>query len=205
MNSLLPTGGRIVVGHIGIAAMAEQWGGFPILGIGYLNPSLTDWAICGIIIIMDTASGNKLGLYQELNEITKAYLAGCMDCDGCFQIKLKGWKGYKHHHARVSLWQTSALIPLLLAYHFGGVVKKHIRKGPARDVYSWDVTYTKAVALCRLLLPYLYLKHRQAEILLELQATMAVNNYGRNKLPESTWQLRQKLHSEIALLNKRGK
>ena len=147
----------------------------------------------------------KLGPYETLNKETRAYLAGCMDSDGCFNIKLKHFRSYKHHHARVAIWQTSNMIPSLFAYHFGGTVKKRKRDAPSKDIYAWTVTYRKATNLCRELLPYLFLKHRQAEILLELQENMAVNNYGRAGLPLEKWEYRCQLHREIRCLNKRGK
>ena len=142
---------------------------------------------------------------SAMDDILRAYLAGCMDCDGCFNIKRKTPYGDGHYLPRVSLWQTNPTIPYLLSQEFGGKVKKLTRKAPAKDIYRWEVTYSKAAALCEAVLPFLRIKKVQAQALLSLGETMDRRGYAPTGLPTNVIQLRQRFYDRVRALNHRGK
>ena len=110
---------------------------------------------------------------------TLAYLAGAIDSDGYISIKRSSY----HRRVRldahnnlyqevIGLKQVTREVPQLLLATFGG----HCRlekpwTANSRPLYSYVATDKHAAEACRLLLPYLRVKHDQAEAVLELRAT----------------------------------
>ena len=139
-----------------------------------------------------------------MDDILRAYLAGCMDCDGSFTIKTKPYKNTRYHLPRVAFWQTKPQIVAILHRGFGGSVRQVERKPPAKNQYAWEATYKAAVSLCKAVLPYLVLKRRQAEILIELDQSMS-RSYSNPGIPSVVVALRCALHDEIRRLNKKGR
>lgn len=101
-----------------------------------------------------------------MKESMKAYLAGCMDCDGSFTIVSQG------DGTRVQPWvlfgQVTPQIPNLLLEIVGGYLYYNERPLPRQPYYMWRGTCKVAVSLCQTLLPYLRIKQDQAAIILEL-------------------------------------
>lgn len=112
---------------------------------------------------------------------TLAYLAGVIDSDGCISIRKStyqrrnGIDGTTNpvYSSRVSLKQVTRACPELLLEVFGGA-KTRINqiKGQTQNskpLWKFDVTNRIASNVCEALLPYLRVKHRQAECCLELR------------------------------------
>ena len=110
---------------------------------------------------------------------TLAYLAGAMDSDGCLSIKkstyhLRVRKDSSNpvYSEQLSLKQVTPQIPDLLAVSFGGTVKLVAGQTEnSKPVYRWAVTDTIAARATQMLLPYLLIKRRQAELILELRTS----------------------------------
>lgn len=112
-----------------------------------------------------------------MDNVLLAYLAGAIDSDGSIGIKrstyhrrVRGDASNPTYSERVMLKQVTPQIPTLLKECFGGTYR--LENASTRDgkpLYSFQVTDKQAAEACRLLLPYLRVKHRQAEIVLELR------------------------------------
>ena len=113
----------------------------------------------------------------DKDNILLAYLAGAIDSDGSISIKRSTYGRRKlkdrvspMYYPRISLRQISPIIPTLLKEAFGGVIyigKPSAKKG--KMLYGYEATNLIGERAIRQLLPYLRLKKRQAEIILELQ------------------------------------
>lgn len=105
--------------------------------------------------------------------IVLAYLAGALDADGYFTIKVtihQHWSTGAHE--RVGLKQVTPQVPKLLHEVFGGSIalqKPSVPRG--RPLYVWSTSDRLAATVCAAVLPYLRIKCRQATKLLELAAT----------------------------------
>ena len=121
------------------------------------------------------------------NILLLAYLAGAIDSDGSISIRRStyGRRKLKNrispvYYPRISLRQTSPMIPNLLKETFGGFIcidKPSAKKG--KILYGYEATNLIGERAIRQLLPYLRLKKRQAEIILELQEVRKSGRDGR--------------------------
>ena len=114
---------------------------------------------------------------MTMKEIMRAYLAGCLDCDGAFSIKrstyhmrVRGDAGQPVFSERVMFAQVKPAVTLLLKEYFGG--SYHVDKAAApnrKPIYRWQATDKNAILCVNAVLPYLKIKREQAELLLELR------------------------------------
>jgi len=111
------------------------------------------------------------------NEIL-AYLAGAVDSDGSIGIR-KSTYATRHntawnptYAARISLHQVTPQIPELLKETFdGSITKTKPSTENGKPLLAWNLEHKKAVVAAQSLLPFLRVKRRQAQIILELQLT----------------------------------
>jgi len=96
---------------------------------------------------------------------------------------------------------------------FGGGFREYTPKQMARNsrkqVYRWQATSNRMLHICELILPYLVIKKRQAEIMIQIRRTYndEHNIKGRQhvqNLPKGTLELRQHLMNELKLLHTRS-
>ena len=114
-----------------------------------------------------------------MDALTLAYLAGAMDSDGYFgirkstyAIRVRGDAANPVYSERVGLKQTTPQIPELLRESFGGTLAMNKPGTPnSKALHAWTATDGVAANACELLLPFLRVKRRQAELLLELRST----------------------------------
>jgi hypothetical protein len=112
-----------------------------------------------------------------IEETMKAYLAGCIDCDGSIGIKrstyhmrVRGDARQPVFSERVLFAQVKPEITLLLKEYFGGSYAVYKPGTPrSKPIYRWQVTDKQAVELIRTILPFLTIKRRQALVALELR------------------------------------
>lgn len=112
-----------------------------------------------------------------MDSLTFAYLAGAMDSDGYFSIKrstyhirVRGDAVNAVYSEKMGLHQVTPEIPELLKECFGGSMYLAAAQTPnSKPMYRWTATDTKAAQACEALLPYLRVKRKQAETLLELR------------------------------------
>lgn len=121
-----------------------------------------------------------------MNDTLLAYLAGAMDSDGYFSIKKSTYAMRVRKDAtnavyseRCGLKQTTAVVPELLKECFGGVLSLHRPATPnSKPMHGWQGTDLVAAKCAAALLPYLRIKRRQAELMLELRESKQAG-YGR--------------------------
>lgn len=110
-----------------------------------------------------------------------AYLAGAMDSDGYFTIKrstyhrrVRGDAKNAVYSEKLGLHQTTPDIPHLLKECFGGSLYMATAASENRKpMWRYTATDKGAAMACKMLLPYLMVKKRQAQLLLELRGTKA--------------------------------
>lgn len=166
---------------------------------------------------------------SNMDETLKAYLAGIMDADGYFSIKastyharVRGDAKAPVYQERCGIKQTNPIAIDLLHEHFGGYrswQKPTSKNG--KPLHSWQATDKIAAKVAETLIPYLKIKRRQAEILIELRKDkdrprkeqriisgkpISRNRWGevaitRWSLSPETLQRREALREEIKSLN----
>lgn len=135
---------------------------------------------------------------QRMSEREKlAYLAGVIDSDGC--ISFDG-----RNHPRITITNTRRELLDSLQKQFGGSLSCQLfRNRPAwRPAWLWTLSTTQAVTLLTQLRCWLRLKQEQADLVIE--AFYATRNPERNKLTEEQIALRENHQQRMHSLNKRG-
>ena len=155
-----------------------------------------------------------------LTESDYAWLAGFLDGEGHLTIR------YQRSKRDCLVTSTVATIAVSQAHpreailywmkeSFGGTISCS-STGPRsafhNKAYRWSITGAGAVEICRRVFPYLRLKRRQAELIIEHQGTKLPSHVGvRKGTPRSAVRispeilaLRQAHVEEISKLNKRG-
>lgn len=114
-----------------------------------------------------------------MNEVILAYLAGAIDSDGSISIRRSTYNMRKTKTCvspifspRISLKQTSDIVPKLLKENFRGHIfiskpAKNVKKG--KILYCYESENLIAENAVKALLPYLKVKKKQAEIIILLQ------------------------------------
>lgn len=106
-----------------------------------------------------------------------AYLAGAMDSDGYFTIKrstyhmrVRGDAKNPVFSEKIGLHQVTPQVPHLLKECFGGIcsLSKPANEN-SKPLWRFTATDKNAARACEMLMPYLIIKKRQAELLLELR------------------------------------
>jgi len=152
-----------------------------------------------------------------------AWMAGFLDGEGCFtffkdsKIKTSGAINSQYYAV---IMTSQAIKPHcietmnLFQDNFGGYLRIREQKEKHKnwkDVCVWRITSQKARKVCELLLPYLKIKKRQAEILIEYQKTAENQNwriglpFDKKSLPIELIERREKMVTEIRELNMTGK
>ena len=111
-----------------------------------------------------------------MNKIDLAYLAGVLDSDGSFSIAInrrQKFQGNRNpsYQEIVAIGQCDTQAIQLAKELFGGHTRHDESRGEnRRPMHYWYVSSKIASRACVALLPYLRIKKRQAEIILELRA-----------------------------------
>ena len=151
-------------------------------------------------------------LLHDVGLKKRAYLAGCIDCDGYITIKRDTYKLRKKGDAstpifyeRIGFKQTHPEVVDLFYKCFGGY--RNIQKPSAKrgkPLHSWEARNLQANLCIKLLLPYLRVKRQQAEICMELRKSLEKTKHIRlpgTNIPKEELQLRESLFNQIKALN----
>ncbi len=152
---------------------------------------------------------------KEFTQAQVAYMAGIMDGEGTFYIgNYSGNRknGDKHFQTVIAVASTDKCLIDWLKDVFGGSTRsytpKQMSKNARKQVYRWQATSNRLLHICEEIFPYLIIKRRQCEILIEIRKTYhdAHNIKGRQhvqNLPTGILELRQLLMDELRLLHTR--
>jgi hypothetical protein len=155
---------------------------------------------------------------NKLSDVDAAYLSGIFDGEGCFTAfnTQKADKRRGGAKCRTTLYFMQIIVkeeaPIKWIKQITGVgtvfQRKRLKEG-WHDLWGWRISCLPACEVVEQMLPYLKIKHRQAEIFLELGARVReMRKWRRGKgihapMPTEEWVERTKLINEIHVLNKR--
>ena len=156
---------------------------------------------------------------QIYDPVKLAYLAGIVDGEGSLCI-------YRVNPAKYNRYQTPNFRSVLnisntkkelfdwIEEHFRNLnhkSKKHKRSifkknsTHERWIYEWVIQGLRLEDICTQLLPYLVLKKRQAELILEFRSTYTQKNFGaQTPLNAETIAIREDIRVEMCRLNAKG-
>lgn len=134
------------------------------------------------------------------------YMAGFCDADGCITMSkiIRGGK-YKspEYKTKVIIANTKIKVLELFKKEFGGKIQKlKNEKSHHKDRFLLHITNQQAYKFCKLLKEKLFLKKRQAEIIIKFYEKRIDN---KSPLSKEELNRRKKLLQEMKKLNKRGK
>ena len=138
-----------------------------------------------------------------IDPIKIAWMAGFFDGEGYVGV-IRNWdRRYQKYNYRVqvSLGQVSPFPLEVFREHFGGNLRH--QKNGHQGFWEWRVTGEKAYAPMRLLAPYLIVKRRQAELILEF-GQIAVPHDQRTRyrtIPENIIAHRRAIWAALVELN----
>lgn len=167
------------------------------------------------------ASGVSPNLFfmPIMNKLTAAYLAGLIDGEGYIGLENHRGVGGAKYKPVLKIAMTHKPIILWLQQSFGGSFVTRVRNGHPlypnhRDLHYWGIGGKNIEPVIRKVIPYLKVKRRQAEIVLErVKLYEKQGDVSVRSIHHSGWNFKYKpefvkrmedLYAEIRLLNKRG-
>lgn len=153
---------------------------------------------------------------KEYPETTAAYMAGILDGEGCLSIGNHSGNrknGDKHFQVNIAISSTDEVLITWIVETFGGYkgiyTPKQMSRNGRKQVYRWQCSGDRLTQICEITLPYLIIKKRQAEILIEMRSTFrdAHNQKGKwqvQRVPEEILIRRKELFDEIRTLHNRN-
>ncbi len=151
-----------------------------------------------------------------MNKLKASYLAGLIDGEGYIGImKHKRYDDLTKNHYRevIKIANTDKKLIEWLKNSFGGDMEERKWKNGEnyKTAYCWSKKYTNTEEILRKIMPYLRVKKKQAEIVLEVIKTKKKwwqrLNRNRSNTPayrKEDWQKLEKLYWQIRKLNKKG-
>ena len=137
-----------------------------------------------------------------------AYLAGIVDGEGCFyfgKVKQGRYGNGTQWHCKLAVTNTDKSLTDWLNELFGGTQEIRYRytskQAFCRPIHRWDCSGLMLDYICPLILPYLIIKKRQCETIMEIRKTYA--NIGSKRLSEEVVKLREDLLVTMRNLNSR--
>lgn len=137
-----------------------------------------------------------------------AYLAGLLDGEGHFGlIKLlnNGPRGYCYSVRIGTGMASSVLVELYDELKVGRVFYKKRPDPRHKDMWFWNIGANGGRALLPLLMPYLRVKKRQAELLMVYLQLAAHSPKGYSHLMAERTDKYDQIYQELKVLNRRGK
>ena len=128
---------------------------------------------------------------KKITNIAKSYLAGVIDGEGYIYIAF--CNSTKNYLCGVYIKNTNKKLLEVFVKYFGGNIIFHKRTKPNhKDSYDWVCFGEKAAKLCKYTLPYLTIKRKQADLLLEFSKTLKRNIKDNYKLSANVQNKRKK-------------
>jgi len=144
----------------------------------------------------------------------KAYLAGIVDGEGSIYIgrPRKNVKTGAYYYMTVlSVNSTDAILIDWLFSKFGGhkgtYTRKQLAHNSRKQVYYWHATGERLLHLCQVILPFLVIKPRQAEIMIKMRQSYGLEHvkgkWGVQSHTNETMLLRDSLYHELKSIHNR--
>lgn len=137
-----------------------------------------------------------------------AYLAGIVDGEGCFyfgNVKQGRYGNGTQWHCKLAVTSTDKCLTDWLNDLFGGTKEIRYRytskKAFERPIHRWDASGLLLDYICPKILPYLIIKRKQCETMIEIRKTYA--NIGSKRLPDEIVKKRSELLLVMRNLNSR--
>ena len=129
---------------------------------------------------MWTRNCHKKCFGDKMKEVTKSYLAGFFDGEGCISITKN--KKRNHYNLVVTVSGTKPKIISMFEQFFGGNVRIKLKNFPRQQVWIWNVYGEERREFLQIINPYLILKKEEA--LLGLKYSMYLHKYGLQDIRE---------------------
>jgi len=135
-----------------------------------------------------------------------AYLAGFIDGEGSIAIfnhqdKRSGRPCYKMW---LNVYNTDENVMGWIAFRFGGKVTKVKRRTMHnKQQYSWNRSGRNAAEILKACLPYFKVKRQQAEIFIEVAAT--IRGWGKRPVSADVLDLREIAAQRVRVINRGGR
>ena len=126
------------------------------------------------------------------------YLAGIVDGEGSVQIEIQSMNAVRKMHyysIRLLVINTSKELMDWLYSNFGGKITARKLIPNKRQCYKWNICSYNAANILKECLPYMIIKKRNAEVLIEFMQTK----------PEGTWNVTEEIQSHRKILYDRLK
>ena len=135
-------------------------------------------------------------------ETQLAYLAGIIDGEGTFYIGTTN-NGRKFN-SRIYVVNTNEELIQWLKNIFGGLIYKRISTSNPqwKTRYEWVLDKSAIDTICHLLIPYLIIKKKHAEIMIDFRNSFTKGK--RAPISEYILAFRKSCHEQIKILNHRG-
>jgi hypothetical protein len=135
-------------------------------------------------------------------------MAGFVDADGSISIVTVAKN--KRYIPKLTVCNCKKEVVYLFADHFGGKIRKRVWKNKNwRPNFEWTLTSKKASHVIKKLLPYLLIKKKQAELVLQAVEIKSKSSSALARWHPDKWQALQEqlriLKVECKELNKRGR
>jgi hypothetical protein len=155
--------------------------------------------------------GKEQYIRKEYEPVILAYMAGIVDGEGSISMGSysKSAIGTPQFTTYLSICSTDKPLTDWLSNTFGIkpilYTPKQLAKNSRRPVWRWQVSGDRLLHICELILPYLIIKKRQAEIMIEMRKTFTTREYAIGqrgpKVPDEIMELRHKLVKELRSLH----
>lgn len=135
---------------------------------------------------------------------TGAYIAGVLDSDGWFSIKVGKGKKSPKFEIRIGVSNTNKKLPLFFKRTCGGTITEKKKKDGWKTEYCWELGNLKAYELIKNVEEYLIIKKDRADLCIKLQESLNKTNADCRGLTVETINYRISLKEKITKLNERG-
>lgn len=132
---------------------------------------------------------------RRLSDLEAAYLAGCWDCDGHIGVTRRTDSRNQRDYYRpiAQIGQVKPAVSQWVADVTGSKVYV-----TSRSYYSVRINFRDTRSFLEQILPYLVLKRRQAELVIEMCTGMTWNG---KRMPLEVVARREAIHAELRCLN----
>lgn len=141
------------------------------------------------------------------NKTYLAYIAGLVDGEGSLQIKRKRRCGKIHYQLWVTIGmahrQENVAILDEVKATFGGNISTIAAKGNRVGAYHWTIVSQQGLSFLKRIRPYLKIKAKQADLLIQFQEQTVSRKGKKNDLAKFAKQ--EEIFCKLVPLNYKGK